>query len=264
MGKQARNYSQQTLKKLFALSGNQCAFPGCTKALVNTDNAKESNICHIEAANEEGERYRESMSDKERADYNNLILLCVQHHTETDDVTAYTVNKLKQMKEDHEAKIALINLGRSPSMLKTAVDKISKIGLSALKDADATKSFNITDKLNHNGVADKRRLINDLKVYYHKLNLLYDELDDTGSLKKENLLDNIRHIYLDVSGRYIGKNDDYMPIIKQNADAIFEDVFDELLQLIDFGDISVEDLSPALRVVMVDAFMRCKIFEEPI
>ncbi|EMN6090131.1 hypothetical protein WB374_003448 [Vibrio cholerae] len=263
MGKQARNYSQQTLKKLFALSGNQCAFPGCSKALVNTDNAKDSNICHIEAANEDGERYRKSMSDKERADYNNLILLCVQHHTETDNVETYTVEKLKQMKEDHEAKIALINLGRSPSMLKTVVDKISKIGLNELKSTDPTKSFNITDKLDHNGITNKRRTINELKVYYHKLNTLYDELDSAGSLKKENLLDNIRHIYLEVSGRYTGQNDDYMPIIKQNSDAIFEEVFDELLQLIDFGGVSVEDLSPALRVVMVDAFMRCKILEEP-
>ncbi len=263
MGKKARNYSPQTLKKLFALSGNQCAFPGCIKTLVNTGNAKDSNICHIEAANEDGERYRESMCDKERADYNNLILLCVQHHTETDDVEKYTVVNLKQMKEEHEAKIALLILGRSSSMLKFAVDKISRIGLSTLKSTDVTKSFNITDKLNHNGVTIKRRIINELKVYYHKLNILYDELDKVGSLKKENLLDNIHHIYLDVSGRYIGQNDDYMPIIRQNSDAIFEDVFDELLRLIDFGNVSVEDLSPALRVVMVDAFMRCKILEEP-
>lgn len=264
MGTQARNYSKLTIKKLYALSGNECSFPGCSKQMVNQDTAKNSNICHIEAANPDGQRYRANMTDKQRADYENLILLCVDHHTETDDVVKYTVQKLKQMKDDHEAKIASRNLGRSPSMLKTAVNKISEIGLSELKDADATKSFNITDKLNHNGIADKRRLINDLKIYYHKLNLLYDELDGTGSLKKENLLDNIRHIYLSVSGRYTGQNDDYMPIIKQNADAIFEDVFDELLQLIDFGDVSVEDLSPALRVVMVDAFMRCKIFEEPI
>ena len=263
MGKQARNYSQQTLKKLFALSGNQCAYPGCSNSLVNTDNAKDSNICHIEAANEDGERYRENMSDKERADYKNLILMCVQHHTTTNDVAIYTVEKLTEMKEDHEAKIALINLGRSPSMLKTVVDKISKIGLRELKNNDPTKSFNITDKLDHNGVTDKRRTINELKVYYHKLNTLYDELDSAGSLKKENLLDNIRHIYLEVSGRYTGQNDDYMPIIKQNSDAIFEDVFDELLQLIDFNGVNVEDLSPALRVVMVDAFMRCKILEEP-
>lgn len=264
MGKQARNYSPLTIKKLYALSGNECSFPGCSKQMVNQNTAKNSNICHIEAANPDGQRYREKMTDKERADYDNLILLCVDHHTETDDVVKYTMEKLKEMKDEHEAKIASRALGRSPSMLKTAIDKISKIGINALKDANAAKSFNITDKLDYNSVDKKRRLISDLKVYYHKLNTLYDELDSAGSLRKEHLLDNIRHIYLDVSGRYTGQHDDYMPIIKQNSDAIFEEVFNELLQLVDFGDVNVEELSPALRVVMVDAFMRCKILEEPI
>lgn len=264
MGKQARNYSPLTIKKLYALSGNECSFPRCSKQMVNQNTAKNSNICHIEAANSDGQRYRTNMTDKERADYDNLILLCVDHHTETDDVDRYTVVKLKQMKDEHEAKIASRTLGRSPSMLRIAIDKISKIGLNGLKNINAAKSFNITTKLDYNGVTHKRRLINELKVYYHKLNVLYDELDSVGSLKKEHLLDNIRHIYLDVSGRYTGQNDNYMPIIKQNSDAIFEEVFNELLQLVDFGDISVEELSPALRVVMVDAFMRCKILEEPI
>lgn len=264
MGKQARNYSPLTIKKLYALSGNECSFPGCSKQMVSQSNAKNSNICHIEAANPDGQRYREDMTDKERADYENLILLCVDHHTETDDVHKYTVATLKKMKDEHEAKIASRNLGRSPSMLKVAINKISEIGLSGLKDTDASKSFNITTKLDYNGVTNKRRLINDLKVYYHKLNTLYDELDRAGFLRKENLLDNIRHIYLDVSGRYIGQSDDYMPIIRQHSDSIFEEVFNELLQLVDFGDVSLEELSPALRVVMVDAFMRCKILEEPI
>ena len=35
MGKQARNYSPLTIKKLYALSGNECSFPGCSKQMVN-------------------------------------------------------------------------------------------------------------------------------------------------------------------------------------------------------------------------------------
>lgn len=263
MGKNARNYSPLTIKKLYGLSGNECSFPGCSKKMVNQSTAKNSNICHIEAANSDGQRYREAMTDKERADYDNLILLCIDHHTETDDEKIYTVKKLKEMKDEHEAKIASRSLGHSPTMLKIAINKISNIGLKKLKDSDGAKTFNITKKLDYNKIIEKRRLINDLKVYYRKLNILYDELDSAGSLKKENLLDNIHHIYLDVSGRYIGSHDDYMPIIKQHSDAIFEDVFDELLRLVDFGDVTIEELSPSLRVVMVDAFMRCKILEEP-
>ena len=80
MGKGARKYTDKTLKRLFGLSGNICAFPDCNALLVNEKNALDSNICHIEAANEGGERYNSSMTDEERADYSNLILLCRQHH----------------------------------------------------------------------------------------------------------------------------------------------------------------------------------------
>jgi len=102
MASQARNYTQLTLKRLFSLSGNQCSFPNCKKILVNQNNALDSNICHIEGANEKGERYNPNMTDKERADYENLILLCNQHHRETDNVTKYSVNVLKNMKKQHE------------------------------------------------------------------------------------------------------------------------------------------------------------------
>jgi len=102
MGKQARNYSQKTIKRLFALSGNQCAFPNCNRILVNQNNALDSNICHIEAAESKGQRYNPNMTDKERADYNNLILLCPIHHDETNNVDEYTVDVLRNMKKNHE------------------------------------------------------------------------------------------------------------------------------------------------------------------
>ena len=62
MASQARNYTPLTLKKLFAHSGNQCSFPNCKEILVNPDNALNSNICHIEGANEKGERYNPNIT----------------------------------------------------------------------------------------------------------------------------------------------------------------------------------------------------------
>ena len=47
-----------------------------------------------------------NITDKQRADYENLILLCPQHHRETDDVTRYSVTILKNMKQQHENMIA--------------------------------------------------------------------------------------------------------------------------------------------------------------
>lgn len=92
-----------TYKKLFGLSGNQCAFPDCTQDLI-VDNQVIAEVCHIEAASEGGERYNPSQTDEERASYENLILLCPTHHKITNDVEKYTVEKLKEMKANHEEK----------------------------------------------------------------------------------------------------------------------------------------------------------------
>ncbi|MCR9189760.1 MAG: hypothetical protein NXH96_13305 [Alteromonadaceae bacterium] len=92
----------ETLRALFARSGNQCAFPGCTHPLVNGDNLFIAQVCHIEAASSGGERFNPESDDEYRRSYENLILLCHPHHIETDDVDRYPVEKLKEMKLNHE------------------------------------------------------------------------------------------------------------------------------------------------------------------
>ncbi|MFA0490861.1 hypothetical protein AB4563_18090 [Vibrio splendidus] len=93
----------ETIRALFARSGNQCALPGCTHPMVNLKQKFVGQICHIEAAMPQGERYNTEQSDEERRSYDNLVLLCYQHHIETDDTNEYTVQKLKQIKFCHES-----------------------------------------------------------------------------------------------------------------------------------------------------------------
>src|SRR5690606_4189692 len=86
MGEQARNYRPSHVKKLFALSGNECAAPDCTRRLIAKDGISIiAKICHIEAASDDGPRWNPSMNDDERRDFYNLILLCDEDHTIIDN-----------------------------------------------------------------------------------------------------------------------------------------------------------------------------------
>ena len=146
MGKDARKYSLISIKRLFALSGNKCAFPGCTEQLVNRENALYSNICHIEGANEGGERYNPSMTDRERADYQNLILLCPKHHFETNNVEKYTVEILKKMKESHESEQLRNHMTKNPSMLKNAINAISSFNFNNLDENNSLITYTPEEK----------------------------------------------------------------------------------------------------------------------
>jgi len=95
--------TEKSIKKLFALSGNICAFPGCDLPMVETSGTITGEVCHIKARNTGGSRYDPQQSDKERNDYKNLVLLCRHHHKIIDDEPEiYTVDALSGMKSIHE------------------------------------------------------------------------------------------------------------------------------------------------------------------
>lgn len=92
----------ETLRPLYSLSGNQCAFPGCNHPMFNNDGNFVGQICHIEAALPGGERFNPNMTNESRRSFENLMLMCYDHHIETDKVHMYPVWKMQEIKRQHE------------------------------------------------------------------------------------------------------------------------------------------------------------------
>jgi hypothetical protein len=99
--------SQKIKNELYARSGNQCAFPGCTENLI-INNVNLSNICHIEGYEPGSMRYNPNLSNEQKNSYDNLILLCQKHHTIIDShENKFSVECIKHMKKEHEMKIKI-------------------------------------------------------------------------------------------------------------------------------------------------------------
>jgi len=112
-----------TIKRLFARSGNRCAFPKCTGEIVLGDTLV-GKICHIKAARPGGPRYDPNQTAAERHGYDNLILLCGTHHTVIDDdEEAYTVDRLVKMKIDHEQTATPLPDDRTASGTQLLIDQ---------------------------------------------------------------------------------------------------------------------------------------------
>lgn len=107
-----RNYSSKTLKMLFALSGNQCAAPGCKEPIIapgtnRSDAIVVGQIAHIFALSEDGPRGKAGMVEKELNQASNLILLCPTHHVKVDgQYETYPAAMLTAWKTGHEKKYA--------------------------------------------------------------------------------------------------------------------------------------------------------------
>jgi hypothetical protein len=112
-----------TIKRLFARSGNRCAFPRCTIEIVQ-DQTLIGEICHIKASRPGGPRYDPDQTTAQRHGYDNLILLCGTHHTVIDnDEEAYTVERLLKMKTDHEQRAKPLPDDRTASGLQLLIDQ---------------------------------------------------------------------------------------------------------------------------------------------
>ena len=269
MAEKARQYKSSHIRRLDTLSKNKCAAPDCTRALIARDRETIiSKICHIEAAKENGPRYNPNMTDDDRRHFNNLILLCDECHSIIDNKeneTAYPVSLLREWKKEHESKTILI-LNSRGSLLKLAIDAIASADLEGYQNDNGSipEVFNIENKIEYNSVVRNKELIDEYKVFYAKIASLYDELETQGSFKKENLLRNIRKIYLKIRGKYVGNSGNAIEIIQSNADDIIEDIEERLIESCDAHQSTfVEDISFGVSIIMVDAFMRCKILEEP-
>src|SRR6266849_569191 len=85
----ARSYSHRTLKVLFALSGNRCAWPDCHHPIIT--NATEfspdlvvGQISHVYSHSDNGPRGKAGMTEKQRREADNLMLFCPTHHVIVD------------------------------------------------------------------------------------------------------------------------------------------------------------------------------------
>lgn len=94
----------KTRKELWAKSGNRCAI--CQKELVNQISEEDGNFivgdeCHIISSSESGPRFRPGLDDYDS--YDNLLLLCKNHHREIDEnCTTYSEELLHYIKTKHE------------------------------------------------------------------------------------------------------------------------------------------------------------------
>jgi hypothetical protein len=264
----ARDYSSTTIKRLYTFSGNQCAFPDCSVTFVSPENETNiSNICHIEAAEQGGERYNSNSTDDNRRSYENLILLCPNHHKVTDNVGKYTVEILRKMKKDHEDKIRKLLseknvLATHTSALNFVVSIIGKSLFETTQTTEPQNAPNADDKISYNNVMRYKPIIQVYSAYQGKLNKIYEEIEIMGSFKKDNVLRNINMLYLKEKGKY-----QTIDKIKENADEMIDSIKNELWERVNNSsntvDLDYEVIEMSILVILVDAFMRCNILEEP-
>ncbi len=139
--------------------------------------------------------------------------------------------------------------------LATIINILASENLTSLIESPEINSFEINKKIEFNDLLDMKEIIDDYKIYYQKLDDKYSEFDREGSNKSFSVFQIIKKQYT------------MMQHEKNNSKELFYSIIDNITKIIieskNYIEIPYEELELCVYILVVDAFVRCKIFKNP-
>ena len=96
-------------KYVLSASGNECAFPGCSRLIFDLQHETLiGTICHIRARSESGPRFDPAQTEDDNRSYGNLVAMCAEHSKIIDGPksASFSVETLTTWKVEHEQRVA--------------------------------------------------------------------------------------------------------------------------------------------------------------
>lgn len=153
----------------------------------------------------------------------------------------------KELKNDPDPK-------KIASNLETIIDTLSKEDWNRSATGFETVPYDIETKISYNQLHEAKSIIDDYKIHYHRIDNIYSEFDKQGVNKSLSVLGRIRRYYVAL-GTGVSPDQRFL--------AIIDTVTREIRQSANYTPIPEEELELCVQILVVDAFIRCKIFQNP-
>ena len=172
------------------------------------------------------------------------------------DVLSQSANKQREVYEFIRKELGNdIDAVKLESNLAMVINLLSKENWNVEESTINTNGFEIDRKITYNQLDSAKTIIDDYKIHYGRIDRIYSEFDASGYNKSKSVLDNMRTIY--VTSKKENKS----------ADDLFFDIADKTRVKIqnsaNFRTIPVDELELCVHILVADAFIRCKIFDNP-
>ena len=171
-------------------------------------------------------------------------------------IISLSVEKQKQVYEFIKQELGNeIDLVKLDSNLASIINILSKEDWDNTENSNQINSFEIDRKINHNNLITSKLIIDDYSLHYGRVDKIYTEFDSLGLNKSSSVLGNIRKEYIKAKGIL-------------NDDNLFFEVIQKVQEKIqttsaNYVQTPIDELELCVNILVVDAFIRCKIFENP-
>jgi len=157
----------------------------------------------------------------------------------------------EQIKKELGGEIDVVKLD---SNLATIINILAKEKWDEANKSDRLIRFEVDRKISYNDLDSAKNTIDEYVLYHGRVDAKYSEFDSLGNNKSNSVLATMKRTYSKLKN--IG-----------NADEIFysviEEVKNKVLVSANYIHIPIDELELCVDILVVDAFIRCKIFENP-
>ena len=140
------------------------------------------------------------------------------------------------------------------SNLAAVINILAKEDLDKAELVAEINSFEIDRKISYNNLNAAKVIIDDYTVHSGRVDKIYSEFDSQGSNKSNSVLSTIRQEYAKAKVRF---SDDLLFF------EVISKVEEKVLNSTNYTPIPFDELELCINILVVDAFIRCKIFENP-
>jgi ribosomal protein L23 len=144
--------------------------------------------------------------------------------------------------------------GKVESNLTAIIKILSKENWSQGTSSFETVPYDVEAKILYNQLDKAKVLVDDYKIHYSRIEKIYSDFDRLGANKSLSILNGIRKEYM-----ALGAVD--------SPDQCFSLIIDKVIQKIqasaNYVPMPEEELALCVQILVVDAFVRCKIFKNP-
>ena len=142
----------------------------------------------------------------------------------------------------------------SDSNLTALIKILANEDLRAQHQTDAPIPFNVDNKITFNNLSAAAQIIDDHKIYYHKVDKLYSTFDQAGKNKSISVLSAFNRAYLKLSKNF-------------KDDELFFEIVQHMIDVVkssgNYVSMTLEELELCVNILAANAFIRCRIFNNP-
>lgn len=149
-----------------------------------------------------------------------------------------------------------VDIVKLDSNLAAIINILSKENLSLDFNLQINE-FEIEKKISGNEIKTTKSIINEYAKYHPRLDNKYTEFDTQGSNKSLSILQSINHSYVKAITDFKDADSDSI-LLK-----VIELVQEKVIQSANYIEIPIDELELCVNIMVVDAFIRCKIFKDP-